>query len=97
MDTSEIPLTSARLRLPATGRLYQPDARLWQGIPSLAWSAKTGYAVRAEPSIGWWVGWVELDDNVWFFAMNMDIPDAAGLPLRQAITKEVLKLEHVIP
>lgn len=29
--------------------------------------------------------------------MNMDIPDAAGLPLRQAITKEVLKLEHVIP
>ena len=59
--------------------------------------AKTGYAVRAEPSIGWWVGWVELDDNVWFFAMNMDIPDAAGLPLRQAITKEVLKLEHVIP
>lgn len=59
--------------------------------------AKTGYAVRAEPSIGWWVGWVELDDNVWFFAMNMDIPAADSLPLRQTITKEILKLEHVIP
>lgn len=59
--------------------------------------AKTGYAVRAEPSIGWWVGWVELDDNVWFFAMNMDIPAVDSLPLRQTITKEILKLEHVIP
>ncbi|MCL1091590.1 class D beta-lactamase [Shewanella profunda] len=59
--------------------------------------AKTGYAVRAEPSIGWWVGWVELDDNVWFFAMNMDMPSADALPLRQAITKEILKLEKIIP
>jgi beta-lactamase class D len=59
--------------------------------------AKTGYAVRAKQRIGWWVGWVELDDNVWFFAMNMDIPTADGLPLRQAITKEILKREQVIP
>ncbi len=28
--------------------------------------AKTGYSTRIEPKIGWWVGWVELDDNVWF-------------------------------
>lgn len=59
--------------------------------------AKTGYAVRAEPSIGWWVGWVELDDNVCFFAMNMDMPSADGLALRQAITKEVLRQEKIIP
>ena len=59
--------------------------------------AKTGYAVRAEPSIGWWVGWVELDYNVWFFAMNMDMPSADGLALRQAITKEVLRQEKIIP
>ncbi|GIU05953.1 class D beta-lactamase [Shewanella morhuae] len=59
--------------------------------------AKTGYAVRAKPSIGWWVGWVELDDNVWFFAMNMDIQAADSLSLRQIITKEIFKLEHVIP
>ncbi|MEW4083027.1 penicillin-binding transpeptidase domain-containing protein, partial [Klebsiella pneumoniae] len=50
-----------------------------------------------EPKIGWWVGWVELDDNVWFFAMNMDMPTSDGLGLRQAITKEVLKQEKIIP
>lgn len=58
---------------------------------------KTGYALRAEPNIGWWVGWVELDDNVWFFAMNMDMPSADDLPLRQAITKAVLRQEKIIP
>ena len=45
MDTSETALTSARLLLPAAERPYQADARLWQGIPSLAWTGKTGYAV----------------------------------------------------
>nr|6PQI_A Chain A, Class D Carbapenemase OXA-48 [Klebsiella pneumoniae]6PQI_B Chain B, Class D Carbapenemase OXA-48 [Klebsiella pneumoniae]6PQI_C Chain C, Class D Carbapenemase OXA-48 [Klebsiella pneumoniae]6PQI_D Chain D, Class D Carbapenemase OXA-48 [Klebsiella pneumoniae]6PSG_A Chain A, Class D Carbapenemase OXA-48 [Klebsiella pneumoniae]6PSG_B Chain B, Class D Carbapenemase OXA-48 [Klebsiella pneumoniae]6PSG_C Chain C, Class D Carbapenemase OXA-48 [Klebsiella pneumoniae]6PSG_D Chain D, Class D len=59
--------------------------------------AKTGYSTRIEPKIGWWVGWVELDDNVWFFAMNMDMPTSDGLGLRQAITKEVLKQEKIIP
>ncbi|PIW59689.1 class D beta-lactamase [Shewanella sp. CG12_big_fil_rev_8_21_14_0_65_47_15] len=59
--------------------------------------AKTGYSVRIEPKIGWWVGWVELDDNVWFFAMNMDMPSAEGLSLRQAITKAVLRQEKIIP
>lgn len=59
--------------------------------------AKTGYSVRIEPKIGWWVGWVELDDNVWFFAMNIDMPSAEGLSLRQAITKAVLRQEKIIP
>jgi hypothetical protein len=45
MDISEIALTPARLRMAASDRLYQPDDRLWQGIPSLAWSGRTGYAV----------------------------------------------------
>ncbi|PTB04372.1 class D beta-lactamase, partial [Klebsiella pneumoniae] len=57
----------------------------------------TGYSTSIEPKIGWWVGWVELDDNVWFFAMNMDMPTSDGLGLRQAITKEVLKQEKIIP
>lgn len=59
--------------------------------------AKTGYSGAKQPSIGWWVGWVELDDNVWFFALNIDMPSADALPLRQAITKAVLQHEKVIP
>ncbi|RCR98283.1 class D beta-lactamase, partial [Klebsiella pneumoniae] len=56
--------------------------------------AKTGYSTRIEPKIGWWVG-CELDDCG--FAMNMDMPTSDGLGLRQAITKEVLKQEKIIP
>jgi len=35
--------------------------------------AKTGWAMGTEPQVGWYVGWVETGDDVWFFAINMDI------------------------
>jgi len=34
---------------------------------------KTGWAMGMKPQTGWFVGWVETDDDTWFFAINMDI------------------------
>ncbi|RPI89885.1 MAG: class D beta-lactamase, partial [Spirochaetales bacterium] len=34
---------------------------------------KTGWAMGAKPQTGWFVGWIETDDDTWFFAINMDI------------------------
>ncbi|MCU0846057.1 MAG: class D beta-lactamase [Spirochaetes bacterium] len=34
---------------------------------------KTGWATGAKPQTGWFVGWIETDDDTWFFAINMDI------------------------
>ena len=34
---------------------------------------KTGWAMGAKPQVGWYVGWVETDDDEWFFAINLDI------------------------
>lgn len=34
---------------------------------------KTGWAMGAKPQVGWYVGWVETGDDVWFFAINLDI------------------------
>ena len=65
-------------------------------MATILFEAKTGYSTRIEPKIGWWVGWVELDDNV-VFAMNMDMPTSDGLGLRQPSQKEVLKQEKIIP
>ncbi|MGC8183253.1 penicillin-binding transpeptidase domain-containing protein, partial [Klebsiella pneumoniae] len=59
--------------------------------------ANQGYTYIIVPKFGWWVGWVELDDNGLFFAMNMDMPTSDGLGLRQDITKEVLNQEKIIP
>ncbi|WP_442800716.1 class D beta-lactamase [Shewanella sp. AS16] len=58
--------------------------------------AKTGYGVSLKPAVGWWVGWVERDDNSYFFAINIDMASAEALPLRQRIAKEILAMEHVL-
>ena len=35
-------------------------------------SAKTGLGLRVDPIVGWWVGYVEADDNVYFFVINIE-------------------------
>ena len=54
--------------------------------------AKTGWEGR----YGWYVGYVETKDDVWFFAMNIDTKSKDDLPKRKAITLETLKLKGII-
>lgn len=35
--------------------------------------AKTGWAIRDDPNTGWYVGWLETEDDVFFFALNMEL------------------------
>ncbi|HSO84242.1 MAG TPA: class D beta-lactamase [Thiocapsa sp.] len=58
--------------------------------------AKTGWAARATPKIGWYVGYVETPDATWIFALNMDTRDAADLPLRQALVRAGLQAKGII-
>lgn len=59
--------------------------------------AKTGWAARMSPQIGWYVGYVETSDDVWFFSINLSLRSEADLGLRQKITKAVLRAERIIP
>ena len=60
--------------------------------------AKTGWAARAKPQVGWWVGWVEQPDGPVFFAINIDMPNGADdLPKREGIAREVLKSIGALP
>src|SRR5690606_15616267 len=34
--------------------------------------AKTGWAIRVKDQVGWFVGYVEKNDNVYFFALNVE-------------------------
>jgi beta-lactamase class D len=64
--------------------------------PGYTIRAKTGWAARMEPQIGWFVGYVETAGDVWFFAMNIDIRTAADLPLRKELVLEALKIKRII-
>ncbi len=64
--------------------------------PAYKLYAKTGWAARASPPIGWYVGYVDTRKGTWLFALNMDIKDASALPMRQTIAMEGLRRVGVI-
>lgn len=65
--------------------------------PGYTLRAKTGWAQRISPQIGWYVGYVETGDKVWFFATNMDIAKPDDARFRRQITLDALKIKGIIP
>lgn len=57
--------------------------------------AKTGWALKPI-EIGWWIGWVERDDNVCFFALNIDISSNEDGKQRKQLVKKVLREEGIL-
>lgn len=59
--------------------------------------AKTGWAIRVEDQIGWFVGYVEKENNVYFFATNLQSKEPEdGFKSRTEITYKVLKALKII-
>ena len=55
--------------------------------------AKTGWAtLKNQDNTGWWAGWVETADNVYFFAslLHANAPAESFGPARQSVVKESL-------
>ena len=61
--------------------------------PTYVLRAKTGADFDAK--IGWWVGWVEREDNAFFFAVNIDFPEMSNK--RQEVTRAILREIGVLP
>lgn len=59
--------------------------------PEYALRAKTGWSNVTTPQTGWWIGYVERADNVYFFATEIDITKDEDGPKRKEITRAVLK------
>jgi beta-lactamase class D len=54
--------------------------------------AKTGWALRVEDQIGWFVGYVEKGSDVYFFATNLQSKEPEeGFVSRKEVTFEILK------
>lgn len=58
--------------------------------------SKTGWAMRVDRQIGWFVGYVETEEGKWIFATNIDISKKTDLKYRSKITYEILKNEGII-
>lgn len=57
---------------------------------------KTGWAQRVSPQIGWYVGYVETEDDVWFFACNLTIVKGADAEYRKSLVMSYLKEWQII-
>ncbi|MEZ5524452.1 MAG: class D beta-lactamase [Pseudomonadales bacterium] len=60
--------------------------------PAYKLRAKTGW----KGADGWYVGYVETENEVWFFAHHMLVNDPADLPLRAKMVIDALKLKGII-
>lgn len=58
--------------------------------------AKTGWSDAYTPQVGWWVGYIERADNVYFFATEIDINKNEDAAKRKEITRNVLKEMKII-
>jgi beta-lactamase class D len=81
-----------RRTLPFSSANYDTlrEIMLVENTPTYTLRAKTGWAGSTQ-QIGWYVGYVETDEDVWFFATNLDIGNNANLPLRQELTRQALQ------
>ena len=70
---------------------------LVEKTPAYTMWAKTGWATRAKPQVGWYVGYVERGGATWLFALNMTIRSPADLPLRQQLVVAGLQVKGILP
>ncbi|MFZ2631949.1 MAG: class D beta-lactamase [Desulfosalsimonadaceae bacterium] len=87
-----------RRSLPFSASSYETlrQIMLVEKTPKFTLRAKTGWAARSNPQTGWYVGYVETANDVWFFAMNMEIRDEKDLPMRHKLTREALREKGII-
>ncbi|MCW5213061.1 class D beta-lactamase, partial [Desulfobulbus sp. TB] len=64
--------------------------------PQYTIRAKTGWTTQDNQQIGWYVGYVTTEKQVWFFATNIDINEKSDLAYRKEITRKALQIKGII-
>ncbi len=59
--------------------------------------AKSGLGSSRTPAIGWWVGWVETDNDTYFFALNLDVAKDQDAPKRMIVARQCLTSLGILP
>ena len=89
----------ARQQLPASkhNQLTVRDLLKVEEKDGYALFAKTGWGMSTEPGIGWWVGWVERGDDLYTFALNIDIEADGDTAKRVPLARTLLQTLDVLP
>ena len=84
--------------LPFSASSYETlrQIMLVEKTPAFSIHSKTGLAGRSEPKIGWYVGYIETSNDVWFFATNLNVYSDKDLSLRLKLTREALQIKGII-
>jgi beta-lactamase class D len=83
--------------LPFSGRAQETVRRITivEDGPGWILHAKTGWSTKgaadAKTDLGWVVGWLERGGRRWFFAVNIDMPDAADAQKRLPLARKLLE------
>ncbi|MFB2875958.1 class D beta-lactamase [Floridanema aerugineum] len=67
------------------------DIMIVERTPTYTLRGKTGWATSVTPNIGWFVGYLEQNNNVYFFATNIKMSSANDAAKRLEITRRSLK------
>lgn len=67
------------------------DIAIVEQTPSYVMRGKTGWEVSVTPNIGWYVGYLEQNDNVYFFATNLDLVSENDSAARLEVTRLCLQ------
>lgn len=67
------------------------DIMIVERTPTYTLRGKTGWANNTQPNVGWFVGYLQQNNNVYFFATNLAMSSANDAPKRLEITRRSLK------
>jgi beta-lactamase class D len=63
------------------------DIMVREQTPEYTLRGKTGWLSSTKPEIGWFVGYLEENNNVYFFATNINLQKPEDAPGRIEITR----------
>jgi len=67
------------------------DILIVEQTPDYTLRAKAGWVVLPAYQLGWWVGYLEQNGDVYFFALNIDIVKPGDENARMSIASEILR------
>jgi beta-lactamase class D len=84
LQQSDLPFTQKNIDL-------VKDIAIAEQTSDYVLRAKTGLATSVTPQIGWYVGYLEQNNNVYFFATNIDVVNDQDIAARLEVTKLCLQ------
>jgi beta-lactamase class D len=74
------------------------DIMVIEDTEDYTFSGKTGTGIRIPPAVGWFVGYLETNDNVYFFATNIELQTVEGnIGKAREITQAILRDQGIMP